>query len=51
MNNWLNQDFLFGTEVVPTFDWTQSLSTQGNELVNEINSTGGNNYIAIGHRP
>jgi len=22
MTNWLNLDFLFGTEVVPTFDWT-----------------------------
>ena len=49
MTNWLNQDFLLGTEIVPTFDWTQSLSTQGNELVSQINSTGGNGYIAIGH--
>jgi triacylglycerol esterase/lipase EstA (alpha/beta hydrolase family) len=49
MTNWLNQDFRFGEEVVPTFSWSDHLNTQGGELVNEINSVGGSNYILIGH--
>lgn len=46
---WLNKDFLLGTEIIPTFDWTQSLSAQGAELQSEINSAGGGGYILIGH--
>jgi pimeloyl-ACP methyl ester carboxylesterase len=49
MSNWLNQDFRFGTEIIPTFTWSDHLSTQGSDLVNEINSVGGSNYILIGH--
>ncbi len=49
MSNWLNQDFRFGNEVIPTFPWSDHLSTQGTDLVNEINSVGGSNYILIGH--
>jgi len=49
MSNWLNQDFRFGSEVIPTFPWSNHLSTQGTELFNEINSVGGSNYILIGH--
>lgn len=49
MTNWLNQDFRFGTEVVPSLSSTNSLSSQGTALVSQINSAGGNNYILIGH--
>jgi len=49
MKNWLNQDFRFGEEVIPTFTWSDHLNTQGTDLVNEINSVGGTNYILIGH--
>lgn len=49
MSDWLNQDFRFGSEVIPTFPWSDHLSTQGTDLVNEINSVGGSNYILIGH--
>ncbi len=49
MTNWLNQDFRFGNEIVPSLSSTSSLSSQGTALVNEINSVGGSNYILIGH--
>jgi pimeloyl-ACP methyl ester carboxylesterase len=49
MSNWLNQDFRFANEVIPTFTWSDPLATQGTDLVNEINSVGGSNYILIGH--
>jgi pimeloyl-ACP methyl ester carboxylesterase len=49
MKNWLNQDFRFGTEIIPSLNSTDSLSNQGTALLNEMNSVGGNNYILIGH--
>jgi len=49
MKNWLNQDFLFGTEIIPSLSSTDSLANQGTALYNEINSVGGNQYILIGH--
>jgi len=49
MTNWLNQDFRFGNEVIPTFPWSNHLYDQGTSLVNEINSVGGTGYILIGH--
>lgn len=49
MKNWLNQDFRFGTEIIPSLTSTNSLSSQGIALVNEVNSVGGNKYILVGH--
>lgn len=49
MTNWLNQDFLFGTEIVPSLNSTDSLANQCTALENEINSVGGNGYLLIGH--
>lgn len=49
MANWLNQDFRFNTEIIPSIAIGQNLTTQGTDLVNEINSVGGNNYILLGH--
>lgn len=49
MTGWLNQDFRFGTEVLPGLAWYHSLSSQGTDLVNAINSAGGSNYILVGH--
>jgi pimeloyl-ACP methyl ester carboxylesterase len=49
MTGWLNQDFLFGTEVVPSLDSTASLSSQATSLENEIKSVGGNGYLLLGH--
>ncbi len=49
MVNWLNQDFRFGTEVVPTLSSKDALSSQGTALINEIKSVGGTNYLLLGH--
>ena len=49
MAGWLNQDFRFGAEIIPTLSWPDRLSNQGNALINEMNSVGGTNYILIGH--
>lgn len=49
MVGWLNQDFLFGTEAVPSLTWYNTLSSQGTALIDDINSAGGANYILIGH--
>ncbi len=49
MEGWLNQDFRFGAEVTPSYTSTNSLSSQGTSLFNEIGSVGGGNYILIGH--
>ena len=46
---WLNQDFRFGKEVVTSYPSTNSLSSQGTQLVNDISSAGGLGYILIGH--
>ncbi len=49
MTNWLNQDFRFNTEVVPTLSSLDPLSSQGTALINELKSVGGTNYLLIGH--
>ncbi len=49
MANWINPDFLFGNEIVPSFSSTSPLASQGQALINEINAVGGKNYILIGH--
>jgi len=45
----LNQEFSFGTEIVPSLSSTDSLSSQSSALVSLIQTTGGSNYILIGH--
>ena len=49
MKNWLNQDFRFGTEIIPSLSSTDSLSNQGTALKSQIDSAGGGGYILIGH--
>lgn len=49
MTGWLNQDFLFGTEAVPSLSWTQSMASQASQLENDITSAGGTGYLLIGH--
>jgi len=50
MEPWLNQDFRFGTEITPSYGTlTSSLSSQGSQLVSDINSNGGSGYILVGH--
>jgi pimeloyl-ACP methyl ester carboxylesterase len=49
MAPWLNQKFRWGAELVPSLNWADNLTNQGNALVNDINSSGGTNYILLGH--
>ncbi|MGO9493082.1 MAG: BACON domain-containing protein [Terracidiphilus sp.] len=49
MANWLNNDFRFGTEVIPSLDTGDGIAVMGEDLVGEVNSVGGSNYILIGH--
>jgi len=49
MTGWLNQNFLFGTEAVPTLDSTASLSSQTTNFDSILQSAGGSNYLLIGH--
>jgi len=49
MVTWLNGDFLFGTEIIPHLNSTDSLSNQSTALESEMSSVGGNQYILIGH--
>ena len=49
MANWLNQDFRFGTEIIPFTDPSTPLASQGDTLVSDIRSVGGSNYILAGH--
>jgi triacylglycerol esterase/lipase EstA (alpha/beta hydrolase family) len=49
MTGWLNQDFIFGNEVVTTTPSTHHLDEQGQDLENLIQNSAGNNYILIGH--
>lgn len=49
MTGWLNQDFLFGTEVVPSLSSTDHISSQASSLESILNSAGGNGYVLIGH--
>lgn len=46
---WLNQDFRWGTELVPSLNSFDFLANQGNTLINDINTAGGSGYILIGH--
>lgn len=49
MANWLNQDFRFGTEVIPSLPPNDPLATQGQDLVNQIQAASGSSYILMGH--
>lgn len=49
MITWLNGDFLFGTEIIPSLKSLDPLASQSTALENEITSVGGNQYILIGH--
>jgi pimeloyl-ACP methyl ester carboxylesterase len=49
MANWLNQDFRFGTEIIPSIPPNHTLAGQGQDLVNEMQTVGGDGYIFIGH--
>lgn len=49
MINWLNQDFQFGTEIAPSLSSFDGLANQGAALVQQIQATGGSNYILLGH--
>ena len=49
MVNWLNQDFRFGTELLASTGGQANLTTQGNTLISQIESAGGNGYVLIGH--
>ncbi|MGI0085389.1 MAG: esterase/lipase family protein, partial [Nitrososphaerales archaeon] len=49
MVTWLNGDFLFGTEIIPSLKSTDPLANQSTALESEITSVGGNQYILIGH--
>jgi pimeloyl-ACP methyl ester carboxylesterase len=49
MVNWLNQDFRFGTEVLANTGGTLDDTTEGNTLINQIESAQGNGYVLIGH--
>ena len=42
MANWLNQDFLFGTEIIPSLSPNDPLASQGQAMVSQVQSTGGN---------
>jgi hypothetical protein len=49
MTGWLNQDFIFGNEMVPSLAATAPLADQGYNLENLLSAAGGNQYILIGH--
>ena len=49
MANWLNSDFRFKTEVIPSLETGAGIATQGQELISEMNSVGGSGYIFVGH--
>jgi pimeloyl-ACP methyl ester carboxylesterase len=49
MTGWLNQDFVFGKEVVPSLSSIDTISSQASSMENILNSAGGNGYILIGH--
>ncbi len=49
MANWINGDYSFGNEVIPSLDATAGIATQGQALINEVNAVGGGNYILMGH--
>jgi pimeloyl-ACP methyl ester carboxylesterase len=49
MEPWLNQYFRWGIELTPSLNSVDNLTNQGNALVSDINSAGGNNNILIGH--
>ena len=49
MTTWLNSDFQFNTELVPTLTSTNFLAAQASDLVGQMSSTGKNNFLIIGH--
>lgn len=49
MANWLNQDFRFGTEIIPSLSANSSLSAQGSQLEGIVLGNQGNGYILMGH--
>jgi pimeloyl-ACP methyl ester carboxylesterase len=46
---WLNQDFRFGTELVPSLSSLSALASQGVALEGDINAGGGSGYVLLGH--
>ncbi len=52
---WLNQDFIFGTEVVSATDWCSNITDQAGApgtpgtLEGELSQAGGSNYILVAH--
>jgi pimeloyl-ACP methyl ester carboxylesterase len=49
MANWLNQDFLFGTEYIPSLPQDSPLAQEGADLVADEPVYPGNGYILLGH--
>jgi len=45
MANWLNQDFRFGTELIPQLPANAPLATQGQDLANDMLATGATGNI------
>jgi pimeloyl-ACP methyl ester carboxylesterase len=46
---WLNQDFRFANELVPSLSSLSPLASQGGALISDINAAGGSGYILLGH--
>lgn len=48
---WLNQDFRFGLELIPTYAsrGLVGIASQGSQLVSDITTATGSNYILLGH--
>jgi pimeloyl-ACP methyl ester carboxylesterase len=49
MANWLNQDFRFSTEMIPTIATANGIASQGATLANDITAQGGGGYLLVGH--
>jgi pimeloyl-ACP methyl ester carboxylesterase len=49
MANWLNQDFRFGTEVIPSIPPNEPLASQGSDLAGITQQYPGTGYILMGH--
>src|SRR6185437_7140092 len=49
MTTWLVPKFQFGTMLVPTLPWIDSLSSQASLLTNRINADPGSGFVLVGH--
>jgi pimeloyl-ACP methyl ester carboxylesterase len=49
MASWLNEDFRFSTEIIPSLATSNGIASQGAGLASAISNQGGSQYILVGH--